>query len=185
MTSSPCQLVEPAIPGYWYAIQTRPRHEKAVVMQCAPRGVHTFLPLYTAKRKWKEHRAEVQLPLLPGYVFVRMELRDRLKVLTLPSVLGLVAFSGTPAAIPDDQIEALRHAVRTRRAEPCALLCRGARVRVTSGPLQGLEGIVLRRKDKVRVVVTFDWMSRSVSITLDGSDLEYLRKVDSVRPEVR
>jgi transcription antitermination factor NusG len=90
-------------------------------------------------------------------------------------MVSLVSFKGLPAVVPDVQIEALRKAVSLGRAEPCTYLHAGKRVRVTAGPLVGLEGIISEVRNNVRVIVSFDWMNRSVSISLDATEVEALR----------
>ena len=104
-----------------------------------------------------------------------MALAERFRVLALPGMVSLVSFQGLPAVVPDAQIEALRKAVTLGRAEPCAYLQQGKRVRVTAGPLVGLEGIIQEVKSDVRVIVSFEWMNRSVSISLDPTEVEALR----------
>ena len=165
---------EPVVPQNWYVAYTCGRHEKYLAQQCEQHGITAFLPLYAAQRQWKQRRAKVLLPLFPSYVFVRMVLTERFRVLSLPGMVSLVCFHGLPAVVPDEQIEALKKAVTLGRAEPCAYLESGKRVRVTAGPLVGLEGIVQQVKNKLSVVVSFEWMTRSVSISLDPAELEPL-----------
>lgn len=169
--SCPQQLPE----QNWYVAYTCSRHEKALAEQCEQHGITAFLPLYAVQRHWKQRRAEVLLPLFPSYVFVRMALAERFRVLALPGMVSLVSFNGRPAVVPDTQIEALRKAVTLGRAEPCAYLQSGKQVRITAGPLAGLEGIVWQVKNNVRVIVSFDWMNRSVLISLDATEVEALR----------
>jgi len=126
------------------------------------------------QRQWKQRRAKVLLPLFPSYVFVRMALADRFRVLALPGMVSLVTFHGHPAVIPDAQIEALRKAVTLGRAEPCTYLQSGKRVRVTAGPLVGMEGIIQEVKKSDVLIVSFEWMSRAVSISLDATEVETL-----------
>jgi transcription antitermination factor NusG len=159
----------------WYVAYTYGRHEKYLAQQCGQRGIITFLPLYAVQRQWKQRRAEVLLPLFPSYVFIRIALAERFRVLALPGIVSLVSFKGLPAVVPETQIEALRKAVALGRAEPCAYLQSGKRVRVMAGPLVGLEGIVQEVKSNLRVIVSFDWMSRSVSISLGATELEVLQ----------
>ncbi len=159
----------------WYAVYTRTRHEKSVAEQCKLRGVATFLPLYCVQRRWKQRRAKVLLPLFPSYVFVRIALRDRLRVLGIPGIVSIVSFRGVPAVVPKAQIESLSRAVSLGRANPAIYLQSGKRVRVTAGPLVGLEGIVVDVRGEVKVIVSFEWMSRSVAISLDAADVESLR----------
>jgi transcription antitermination factor NusG len=170
--------VESAMPcsaPHWYAVYTNPRHERCVAQQIEQRSIVCFLPLYRTTRRWKDRRKELELALFPGYVFVHLVLEDRLRVLQLPGVVRLVSFQGRPAALPEAEIEALRRRLAAGgRVEPHPYLCAGRRVRVTAGPMQGLEGIIMRRKDRCRVVFSLDLIMRSMAVEVDESDLEPL-----------
>lgn len=159
----------------WYAAFTIANHEKRVSQQLGAREVEHFLPLYSSVRQWKDRRVELELPLFPGYVFVRISLRERLRVLQIPGVAQLVGFGGVSAALPEDEIEALRtslaHGVR---AEPHPFLRRGRHVRVKAGPLAGVEGILMRRRNRGRFVLSLEPIKRSVAIEVDVADLEPL-----------
>lgn len=170
-SSCPQRLLE----QNWYVAYTRSRHEKYLAEQSEHRGITTFLPLYTVQRLWNRRRVEVRLPLFPSYIFVRMAFAERFRVLTLRGMVSLVSFKGFPAVVPDTQIEALRKAVTLGRVGPCAYLEPGKRVRVTTGPLVGLEGIVREVKNNVWVIASFDFMNRSVSISLDATEVETLQ----------
>jgi transcription antitermination factor NusG len=167
-------LENPA-PARWYAAYTLPRHEKAVGEQLTYRQVESFVPQFQSVRRWNNRRAEVSLPLFPGYVFVRVATGDRVKVLEHPGVVRIVAFNGRPAAIPDAEIEALKAALAARQAEPCPFLTAGKRVRIRSGALAGLEGRIVRRKGKMRFVVSVESIQRSIIFDLDAADLELSR----------
>src|SRR5580704_136550 len=93
---------------HWYAAYTSANHEKKVSVELGCRSVESFLPLYSSVRRWKDRRVQLQLPLFPGYVFVRLALRDRLRVVQIPSVVRLVGFGGLPTALPDTEIEILQ-----------------------------------------------------------------------------
>jgi transcription antitermination factor NusG len=114
----------------------------------------------------------LDLPLFPGYVFVRLALRDRLRVLKIPSVVRLVGFGGEPAALPDEIVIRLREGVvGGLRAEPHPYLNVGKRVRLVRGALSGTEGILLRKKGRIRVVVSIELIGRSVSVEVDLADI--------------
>jgi transcription antitermination factor NusG len=118
----------------------------------------------------------LDLPLFPGYVFVRMAMGDRLQVQTVPGVARLVGFDGTPAALPDQEIEGLRTSLRTAvGAEPHPYLTAGRRVRMKSGPLAGMEGLLLRRKGGFRLVISIELIQRSVALDADAADVEPIR----------
>ena len=156
----------------WYAAYTCAQHEKRVAEQLAERTVEHFLPLYASVRRWKDRRVRLELPLFPGYVFVRLALRDRLRVLRVPRVVRLVGFGGLPVALPDEQVELLRAGLSGEmHAEPHPFLTAGRRVRVVHGPLAGMEGILVRKKKQCRFVVSLELIMRSVSVDISEADL--------------
>ena len=157
----------------WYAAYVCVRHEKAVVRQFTERDVDCFLPMYRTVRRWKDRHKELDLALFPGYVFVRIDLRDRLKVLQVPSVVNLVTFNGQPVPIQDDQIEIFRHGLAGQvRVEPHPYLKVGRSVRIKAGPFSGAEGILVRKKEGCRVVISIDLLMRSVAVEVDEADVE-------------
>ncbi|MGA8153334.1 MAG: UpxY family transcription antiterminator [Terriglobales bacterium] len=157
----------------WYAAHVYSRHEKQVVTQLQERNVDCFLPVYRSVRRWKDRRKELDLVLFPGYVFVHLDIQDRLRVLQLPSVIRFVSFNGHPAPLPDSEIETLSNGLATGIcAEPHPYLKVGHRVRVKYGPLAGAEGILVRRKDKCRLVLSVDLIMRSVAVEVDEADVE-------------
>jgi transcription antitermination factor NusG len=159
----------------WYALYTSPRHEKRVTDQIDRRGISCFLPLYRSVRRWKDRRKEVSLVLFPGYVFVRIALEDRLRVLQLPGAVRLVAFNGRPAVLPDEEIESLRTRLTVAHVlEPHPYLRVGRRIRVRNGPLQGLEGIIVRKKDRCRLIFSIDLIMRSVAVEVDEGEVEFV-----------
>lgn len=164
----PSDYLEPR----WYAAYTCAQHEKRVTKQLEERCVESFLPLYETVRRWKDRRVRLQMPLFPGYVFVRLALRDRLQVLQVPSVVRLVSFNGIPTALPEEEMESLRNGLRSGIcAEPHPYLKVGKRVWIKSGPLQGMRGILVRKKNAIRVVVSLDLIMRSVAVETDLADL--------------
>jgi transcription antitermination factor NusG len=158
---------------FWYAAYTSAKHEKRVAEQLTRRSVEHLLPLYQTVRRWKDRRVQLQLPLFPGYVFVRLALRDRLQVLQVPGVANLVGFSGTPTALPQEEIDALRTSLLIGvRAEPHPYLTVGRRVRIKSGPLVGMEGILIGKKNQARLVISLDLIRRSVAVEVSALELE-------------
>jgi transcription antitermination factor NusG len=156
----------------WYAAYTSANHEKRVAEQMGVRGVEHFLPLYASVRQWKNGRVTLQRPLFPGYVFVRLALREKLRVQQIPGMARLVGFDGRPAALPDEEIETLRTSLNSgMRAEPHPYVSVGRRVRITAGPLAGREGILKRRKGNLRVVLSTELIQRSISVDIDASDV--------------
>jgi transcription antitermination factor NusG len=157
----------------WYALSTFSNREKVVAEQLRGRAVDHFLPLYNSLRRWKDRRVQLQLPLFAGYIFVHVALRDRLQVLEIPSAVRLVGFGGPPIALAEHEIAAIRRSLTHEvRAEPCPYLTMGKRVRVVSGPLRGLEGIVVRKRNGLRFVISLDLIMRSITVEMNASDLQ-------------
>jgi transcription antitermination factor NusG len=159
----------------WYAVYTRHQHEKAVAQGLAGKQFDTFLPLYTSVRRWKDRSVRLWLPLFPGYVFLRGDLERRLPILTTPGVHFVVCLGGQPAPIPATEIDAVRRAVEsTFQVEPYPFLRCGDRVRVTSGALEGIEGIVVRKKNSCRLVLSVELLEKSVAVEVGGLAVERL-----------
>lgn len=151
-----------------------PRHEKRVEQHLRLREVESFLPLYRSPRKWRNGlKVVLELPLFPGYIFVRIRRSERVKVLEVPGVLAIVGgTAGEMAHLPIAEIEALRSGLHLRQAEPHPLLTVGQRARIRSGAFAGLEGVVVRKKNSLRVVLTLDLIMQSIAVEVDGDELE-------------
>lgn len=161
--------------AHWYAAYTNARHEKVVARQLEERRIETFLPLYRSWRRWKDRRKQVELALFPSYVFVRIGAQEKLRVLQVSGVVHIVSFNGQLAALPEHEIDVLRNGLENQvYAEPHPYLRVGRKVRVVRGPMEGTEGILVRKKDKYRVVLSIDVLMRSVAVEIDGSDLQAL-----------
>lgn len=156
----------------WYAVYTCANREKRVANQFAGRGVEHFLPQYESVRRWKDRKVRLHLPLFPGYLFVHLEVQERLHVLQVPGVVRLVGSNGSPTPLPEEDMNRVREFLgQGWRAEPHPYLVVGRRARVVRGPLAGMEGIVVRRKNRSRLVVSFDLIQRSLAIEIDEADL--------------
>jgi len=157
----------------WFAAYTNSHHEKRVAACFGERQIESFLPLYAETRRWK-NRCEMtlELPLFPNYVFVRMDPRERVRILEVPGVLSLVGFGRMLAPLPDFEIEVLRSGLGRRKIEPYPYLVIGERVRIKAGPMAGMEGVLIRRKNNLRVVLALDVIMQCVAVEVDAADLE-------------
>ena len=158
----------------WYAILTRYRFERKVIAQLARKEVETFLPLLEEIHRWSDRPKTLQIPLFPGYAFVRLDLSSpaRLDVLRTEGVLRFVTFAGDATAVPAKQIEDLKKLLAQKI--PCALhafLTVGRRVRIRGGCLDGLEGILEQNEEK-SLVISIESIQRSVAIRIEGYELE-------------
>jgi transcription antitermination factor NusG len=159
----------------WYAVLTCARHEKVVAGRLRDKGVTTFFPTVTEVHRWSDRKKVVEVPLFSCYLFVKLAPtnEERQKVLQIDSVLGFVGSSRMGTPIPSEQINAVQMLVKKQlpyRVHP--FLNTGQRVRVCSGVLDGLEGILVGRKGECTLVLSVDAMQRSLSVQIDGYDLE-------------
>lgn len=166
----------------WYAVTVKPRHEKTVAQHLRLRSIEEFLPLYQARHRWSDRSQLVDLPLFTGYVFCRFGKAERLRVLNTPSITSIVGFAGNDAPVPESEIAAVRDLlVSGLPVEPWPYLRIGERVRIESGAMAGVEGILIREKSRLRVVVSVDLLQRSVAAEIDRDMLSAVRGGPSLR----
>jgi transcription antitermination factor NusG len=157
----------------WFAAYTLSHHEKRVAALLSERQIESFVPLYATIHRWRNRcRKNLELPLFPNYVFVRMAGREQRQLLHVPGMLSLVSFGGDPAALPEEQIEALRSGMCERRMEPHPYLVVGERVRIVQGAMSGLEGVLVRKKNDLRIVLSLEALRQSVAVEVDAGDVE-------------
>ena len=107
-----------------------------------------------------------------------------LSIVTTPGVHSLVCWSGRPADIPPGEIEAVRRLVESPlQVEPHPFLKCGDLVRIKSGPLEGIEGILVRKTRGYRLVLSVEMLSRSAAVEVDVSMVERVRAAETDRME--
>lgn len=157
----------------WYAVCITPRHEKRVAEYLLQRQIENFVPLYRTIHRWKNGcKAQLELPLFPGYLFVRILKKQRLRVLEVPGVMALVGTRTGPVALSEHEIETLRSGLHLQKVEPFRELAVGQRVRISSGALAGLTGVLIRNASGLRVVLTVELIHQSVAVEVEGYDVE-------------
>jgi transcription antitermination factor NusG len=157
----------------WWAVYTRHQHEKAVAQVLSTKGFEVFLPLYDSVRRWKDRSKTLSLPLFPCYVFVRGGMNRRLQVVTTPGIHTILYSGERLAFIPNDEIDSIRRAVNSpTRVEPHPFLRCGEMVRVTRGSLEGVVGVLVRKKSLFRLVLSVEMLAQSVSVEIDAADVE-------------
>ena len=160
----------------WYALRTRSRHEKRLRDQLATRGIEPFLPLVNRWRRWKDRRKQVAFPLFPGYCFARFSLRERLAVLTAVGVVQILGNHDGPLPVPEAEIEGVRRLVTsTLPMDPHPYLQAGDWVEVVHGPLVGLQGVLLRKGSRARLVISVRLIKQAVSVELDADAVTPIR----------
>ncbi len=159
----------------WFAVQTRPRHEKKVSAELQEKGVSAFLPLVSSTRQWSDRSRVVEVPLFPQYVFVRIAqtLQTRVSVLRTNGVTNFVGTRGIGVPIPDEQIERVQTVVaRGIPATPHSFLNVGKRIRIRGGALDGLQGILTAVNGNQTLVVSVELIQRSIAIRIAGFSVE-------------
>jgi transcription antitermination factor NusG len=152
----------------WFALTAKPRHEKVVAENLRCKGLESFVPLYRTRRQWTDRIQFVDLPLFPGYVFCRFVYASRLPVLSTPGVTSVVGFSDVPTPVADDEISRIR-AIQASGlpSQPWPYVRVGQKARIERGSLAGLEGVLIREKDALRVVVSVELLRRAVAVEID------------------
>jgi transcription antitermination factor NusG len=169
--AKPASAADPST--QWFAVYTSHRHEKRVSEFLVDRDIETVLPLYKVCRQWKKRAPVVlELPLFPCYLFVNISRDARGSVLGVPGVLSIVGSPNEPWPLRSCEIEALRLGTKMGMVEPHPYLKVGEKVRIKNGPMSGIEGILTRKKNGLRFVLTLEVIMRSVVIEVDANDIE-------------
>lgn len=158
----------------WYVLFVRSNQEKRVVQHLTDRTVEHFLPTFDLVRQWRDRKVKLLVPLFPGYVFVKLPLVERLKVLLVPNVVNLVGPRDAPAVISDEEIEWVRRAINHGGAKPYPYrnLKIGSSVMITSGTMAGMEGILIRIQNTTRVLIGLNSISRAFTVEVDSRYVE-------------
>jgi transcription antitermination factor NusG len=166
----------------WFAVHTRHQYENLVAMTLVNKGLEVFLPTYDTVHRWSDRKKRVTLPLFPGYLFFANEIDRWIQILSTPGVNAIVKIGSVPAEIPNSEIAAIRQMVEsTLRVEPHPFLNDGDLVKIKAGPLAGLEGVVSRKKDALRLVLSIQILGQSAAVEIDGCVVE---RLGSLRPSV-
>ena len=165
----------------WYALYTRPRHEKKVYEALVEKGIEAFLPLIKTLRQWKDRRKWVEMPLFNSYVFINIDYRDRFPALQTKGVVRIVAFGGVPATIPDWQIQQLKRIIEyPETLQPETYLKEGDFVEVIDGPFRGIRGYLREIRGETRVAILIDGIYQSASFVVDRSMVKKIEAQEEV-----
>ncbi len=161
----------------WYALYTRSRFEKKLLVELSDRNIEVFLPMREVLSRWKDRRKRVWFPLFPGYIFVNHvnTSENRIRILNIPGAVRFVGVQGKAEPVPDEQIDSVRRFLENNIAvDPYPYIQVGSRVEVIAGPLKGVRGILVRKRGKFRFVVQVDLIQQAVSVEIDASDVRPL-----------
>lgn len=158
----------------WFVLFVRSNQEKVIAQRLVEREVEHFLPCYSSVRQWKDRKVTLEMPLFPGYIFVHLPFLNRARVLTIPNIVSLVGSRNFPSVISEEEIDWIRRGVEHGNAVPHPYLSVGDRIKVVSGPLSGMQGVLLRKQNSTRVVICLDSISRSFMVEVDLESIEPL-----------
>ncbi len=165
----------------WFVLFVRANQEKKTAQRLAGHEIEYFLPSYRSVRQWKDRRVTLEMPLFPGYIFVRLPFLERNRVLTLPNVVGLVG-GKFPSIVSEEEIDSIRKGVDFGNAAPHPTLAVGQRVMIVDGVLRGMRGTLLRGQNNTRVVISVESIGRSFSVDVD---ISCLKPIESLSPPAR
>src|SRR5271168_5382130 len=153
----------------WYALQVRTRYERAVAEYLSGLDYEWFLPVCKDRKRWSDRIKEVELPLFPGYLFCRFDVENRLPILKTPGVVQLVGYNRQPVPVDESEIFAIQTLVSSGVPnQPCSFVEVGDRVAIATGPLRGLEGILVESRGRHKFVLSVSLLQRSVAVEVDS-----------------
>lgn len=169
----------------WFALQVRARQELGVAGYLGAKGYECFLPLYKNRKRWSDRVKEVESPLFPGYLFCRFSPQNRLPILKTPGVIQIVGYNRQPVPVDEQEISFIQTLVASGLPNaPCSYLAVGDRVRIESGPLSGLEGLLVEFKGHHRLILSVTLLQRSVAVEIDAALVASLRPFTGMRLEM-
>ncbi|MCK9402252.1 MAG: UpxY family transcription antiterminator [Chitinophagaceae bacterium] len=140
----------------WYAVYTKPRWEKKIDAALIKKGVESWCPLQKIEKQWSDRKKIIEDPLFKSYVFVRIDVTERTKVLMTDGLLNFVYYLGKPAVIKNEEVAIIKSYLAEKDATISIFSKEGfmedAKIKVNHGVFMGNEGTVLRGgKKKVYV----------------------------------
>ncbi len=159
---------------HWYALYTRSRHEKIVTEELRKKQLESFLPLRKITRQWSDRKKIIEEPLFKGYLFVRIPLSERLRVLNTVGVVQFVCSRGVePVTVPEKELLTIKNFIESNiQMDPFPYLKEGEKVYIRSGPFKGAEGFIIRKARHCRLIISVDVLMQSVSIEIDEACVE-------------
>ena len=163
---------------YWYVVYVRSRHEKKVCHLFEEKGIESSLPLIKTTRQWSDRKKKVEVPLFRGYVFIRIDIRkDKFNILKTDGVVKFIGMGKNPSRIPDEQIHWMHMIVeKSNTVKNEKEIPGGQTVRVTVGPLKGIEGVVMRAGNQSRLVLVLESIMNACSVEISPNFLEKIKK---------
>ncbi len=166
----------------WFALMVRSNREKTASLLLENVGYECFLPTSKYRRRWSDRMKETEVPLFPGYLFCRMNPHNRLPVLMTPGVIQIVGVGTTPIPVEEGEIAAIQRVGKSGLSTmPWPYLEVGDAVRIEDGPLRGMNGLIVKIKSGLKLVLSVSLLQRSVAVEVDRS---WVSSVHAARPVI-
>lgn len=170
--------MQPPNSNPWFALTVHPKHEHLAARGLRAQGFEVYVPAHRIRRRWSDRMKTVHAVLFPGYVFCRFDSRDKLRVMTSPSVRGIVKTGRDPVPVDEVEISSIRSLIASGRPiDVCPYLRVGQHVRIDHGPFESIRGVIVRTDDRWRVVVSIDALGCSVSVEVDADQVSPEKKL--------
>jgi transcriptional antiterminator NusG len=160
---------------FWYAVYLKSRHEFKAEKKLLEKDIETFLPVIERIRQWKDRKKIVSFPLFPGYIFVNIpdDYNGMLSILKTPGVVHFITLKGKPFPIPEEQIISLKKLIENKeQIDPHPYISEGQQVRITSGPLAGVEGTLIEKLNHNFLVLSIDLIKQGAAVKIDAFEIE-------------
>ena len=173
---------DPRLERRWYVLHTKSRHESVVDEGLKKKKLEVFLPKIKVRSKRRDRRTMIQVPLFPGYVFIKSDLHphSHLEIVKTAGAVRLIGSKLGPVPVPDETIDSLKIMVASEQPiSTGARLKRGDRVLVVAGAFTGVTGTFMRYRGKGRVIVNIEALGQHAGVDVDEQDIEILPKIIS------
>jgi transcription antitermination factor NusG len=161
----------------WIAVYTKSRHEQVVVNELNKININSYCPMFKERRQWSDRKKWVNFPLFRSYVFANIELKDNIYILKTIGVNSIVKFQDKISIIPDHVIENIKNIIEGGfKVEKGDYFIKGDEVIVTSGPLKGLDGIVLNLKGDSKIIMKIEAIQQALSVEISSGQLKLKKK---------
>lgn len=168
------EKIVPATQYFWHALYIKSRAEKKAFDDLQFKEIEAFLPMQRKLRQWSDRKKWVDMPLIPGYLFVKVSRREYDLALQSNYIVTYVRFEGKAAVIPEQQIEYLKLLLRQNNLDieiTQEKLEPGQIIEVIAGPLIGVRGKLVKRNGKNKIAIELEDIGHSALVEISVNDI--------------
>jgi len=161
----------------WIAVYTKSRHEQIVINELSKKNIESYCPMFKERRQWSDRKKWVYFPLFRSYVFANIEIKENIYVLQTIGVNKIVKFQEKISIIPDQVIDNIKNIIEGEyNVEKADYFIKGDEVRVVSGPLKDLDGVVLDSRGTNKVIIKIEAIQQAFSVEISSGLLKSNKK---------